>query len=230
MKISKRVRVLATIAGSGIVVASSGACGVDSTAPDAPSAAPQERVSSFVPSQASKTLSGLPTGAYTITFNPAVDQHLVLGPNRLDIPANAVCRLGSSGYGAEYWDRPCTPETKTVTLTVTVTNGGTDQSSVDFLPALRFNPLKNVTLNFYVPSVTKSDVRNWVILYCPSSTSGTSGSGSGGSGSGGGKKCVNEALADHDLNTFVDHDNSVLFRRIKHFSVYRVDAGYLATE
>jgi hypothetical protein len=112
-----------------------------------------------------------------------------------------------------------------------VTGAGTDTASVDFQPALRFNPDKVVTLNFFVASVTKAAARNWNILYCPGGQSGTSGNGSGGAGSGGGKKCVNEALTDHDLSTHSDYTNSSLFRRIKHFSVYQVqDTGYLVTD
>ncbi|MDB4881409.1 MAG: hypothetical protein JWL95_175 [Gemmatimonadetes bacterium] len=217
MKISKRVRVLAAIVGSGIVVASS-ACGVESTAPTkAPSEATPERVSQFVPTEASKALIGVADGVYVATFNPGADQRFALGPNRLEIPANAVCKLGTSGYGPEYWDRPCSPETKPVTLRVIVKNANSDNPSVDFLPAMRFNPKTNVSLYFYVPRVSKAAAKNWVISYCPSS-----GSGSG--------KCVNEAQADEDLKTYIDYGASVLFRRIKHFSEYRVDGGYLATE
>jgi hypothetical protein len=42
---------------------------------------------------------------------------------------------------------------------------------------------------------------------------------------------VNEALTDRDLQTYVDYNASVLFRRLKHFSRYQVDdQGYLAGE
>jgi hypothetical protein len=236
MKITKRVRVLAAVLGSGIVVASS-ACSVDTGAPTtAPFASTQQLAPSFARGSGSTSTSGGATSgavanAMSVTFDPAVDQHFALGPNRIDIPANAVCEIGKSGYGPTYWNLPCNPETKAVTLTITVTAAGTDTASVDFLPAMRFNPDKVVTLNFFVSSLTKAAVRNWDILYCSSSTSGTSGSGSGGSGSGAGKKCVNEALTDHDLSTHADYTTSSLFRRIKHFSVYQVlDSGYLVTE
>lgn len=81
-------------------------------------------------------------------------------------------------------------------------------------------------LTLSAPNVSVQDAKNWVILYCPSSTSTTSGSGSGGSGSGkDGNKCVNESLTDRDLQTFIDYDAKQLFRRIKHFSLYRVSDG-----
>jgi hypothetical protein len=43
---------------------------------------------------------------------------------------------------------------------------------------------------------------------------------------------VNEALTDPDLKTYVDYNASVLFRRLKHFSVYRVDSsgGWIGSE
>jgi hypothetical protein len=218
MKITKRVRVLAAVMGSGIVVASS-ACGVDSTSPTkAPVEATPEQVSRFVPTQASKALIGVTDGVYTVTFNPALDQHFALGPNRLDIPANAVCNLATSGYGPAYWNRACTPETGPVTLTVTVKNASSAQPSVDFMPAMRFNPQTKVSLYFYVPNVTRADASSWIISYCPTVAAGVT------------QRCIDESINDLDLTTYVDYSASVLFRRIKHFSGYKVDGGYLVTE
>lgn len=221
MKITKRVRVLAAIVGSGIVVASS-ACNVDSTAPTpvpSNSSATTEARSSFIPTAANRELVGVPDGVYTVTFNPAADQVFALGPNRLEIPANAVCNLTTSGYGAAYWDRSCTPETKPVTLIVTVKDAKSNNPQVDFQPAMRFNPDKKVSIFFYVRDVSKKKAKDWTILYCPILTK--SGKDSNG--------CVNEAQADLDLRSYVDFKASVLFRRIKHFSAYKVsdDSGYV---
>jgi hypothetical protein len=233
MKTSKRFRILAVLLGGGIVVASS-ACNVDSldksTAPSASSqSTTAERPSSFVPTAAQKTLIGVTDGTYRVTFNPQQDQAFSLGPNRLEIPANAVCALGTSSYGAAFWNAPCTPETSPVQFTVTVKNAASDNPSVDFSPAMRFNPAKVVTVYFYVPNVSQSDAKNWVITYCPNS-SGSSSSWGSTSGSNSGK-CVNEAQTDPDLRTYVDYNASVLFRRLKHFSRYEVDdAGWLGNE
>jgi len=232
MKTSKGFRILAVLLGGGIVVASS-ACNVDSL-DKAPSSASRattpERTSPFVPTAAQKALIGVTDGTYKVTFDPKQDQVLSLGPNHLDIPAFAVCKLGLSSYGPAFWNAPCTPETGPVNLTVTVKNAASDNPSVDFQPAMRFNPSKVVQLFFYVPNVSQTDAKNWVITYCPNAGSGsisTSSSGSGSSSSGG---CVNEALTDTDLQTFVDYNASVLFRRLKHFSRYQVDdSGYLGS-
>ncbi|MBW8769969.1 MAG: hypothetical protein JF589_09450 [Gemmatimonadetes bacterium] len=239
MKTSKRFRILALLLGGGIVVASS-ACGVDaldkSTAPSSAShATTPVRTSPFVPTAAQKALIGVTDGTYRVTFDPQQNQVFSLGPNRLEIPANAVCKLGSSSYGPAFWNSPCSPETGAVQLTVTVRNASSDHPSVDFSPAMRFNPQTNVQLFIYVPNVNQTDARNWIIEYCANGGSGSSsvsGSSSGsGSTSGWSGQCVNEALIDPDLRTYVDYRASVLFRRLKHFSRYQVDgSGYINAE
>jgi hypothetical protein len=222
MKLLKRFRIAALLLGGGIVVASS-ACSVDSleksTAPASSTrVTTAERTSTFAPTAAQKALIGVTDGTYRVTFNPQQSQVFSLGPNRLEIPANAVCDMGTSGYGSSFWNLPCTPETRPITLTVTVKDASSDKPSVDFQPAMRFNPQTVVSIYFYVPRVTREDARNWVITYCPNS-----GSGSG--------KCVNEAQADPDLRTYIDYDNNILFRRLKHFSRFAVDdGGWLATD
>ena len=235
MKFSKRFRIVALVLCGGVVVASS-ACSVDSKT-IAPSSASQVttavRTSPFVPTAAQKALIGVTDGTYKVTFDPKQDQVFSLGPNRLEIPAWAVCKLGTTSYGPDFWNAPCTPQTTPVQLTITVKNSASDKPSVDFQPAMRFAPQKVVSLYFYVPNVSQQDATNWVITYCPNAGSGStslssSNSGSGSTGTSGG--CVNEALTDPDLQTFVDYDANMLFRRLKHFSRYQVDAGYVAGE
>jgi len=223
MKLSKkRFRIAALLLGGGIVVASS-ACSVDSleksTAPAASRVTTAERPSSFAPTAAQKALIGVTDGTYRVTFNPQQNQVFSLGPNRLEIPANAVCNMGTSGYGSSFWELPCAPETRPVTLTVTVKDASSDHPSVDFQPAMRFNPQTVVSIYFYVPRVTREDAKNWVITYCPNS-----GPGSG--------KCVNEADTDPALRTFIDYDKNILFRRLKHFSRFAVEdgAGYTVSD
>ena len=240
MSMSKQFRIAAAILVGGIVVASS-ACSVDSLdQTTAPQAFKPTLSASRGPSQtspASLAGSSLPDmskdGTYNVNIDPAVANTLVMAGNTLEIPASSVCAIGSSGYGPTLWDAPCTAETRTVQLTITVNSSGSG-ASIDFNPALRFNPLSKVVLTLSAPNVSVQDAKNWVILYCPSSTSTTSGSGSGGSGGGkDGNKCVNESLTDKDLQTFINYDARQLFRRIKHFSRYSVSdglSGYLIGE
>jgi len=233
MSMSKQFRIAAAILVGGIVVASS-ACSVDSldqtTAPQAfrPTLSASRGPSSTSPS--SLAGSSVPDmsrdGTYNVNIDPTVANTLVMAGNTLEIPASSVCAIGSSGYGPTLWDAPCAPETRLVQLTITVNSTSGQGATIDFSPALRFNPLSKVVLTLSAPNVSVQDAKNWVILYCPSSTSTTSGSGSGGSGSGkDGNKCVNESLTDRDLQTFIDYDAKQLFRRIKHFSLYRVSDG-----
>ena len=182
-----------------------GACSGELTAPAAAPTRALEASSMFVPSASAKALIGVADGTYSFTFDPSDDQSLALGPNRLDIPANAVCDLLTSGYGAAYWDRSCTPHSQPVTLTVIIKNAATSAPSVDFFPAMRFNPTKNVQLFMYAPHVSRTDAKNWLMFYCPDS--GT---------------CVDESRADRALATYIDRSASVLFRRVKHFSGYTV--------
>jgi hypothetical protein len=234
MNFSKRFRILAIVLCGGIVVASS-ACSVDSldkaTSPSSASRATTPvRTSPFAPTAAQKALIGVTDGTYRVTFDPQQNQVFSLGPNRLEIPANAVCALGTTSYGPAFWNSPCAPQTSPVQLTVTIKNASSDHPSVEFQPAMRFNPQTNVSLYIYVPNVSPTDAKNWVITYCPNSGSGSLSTSSSGSGSGSTSgstsgKCVNEALTDSDLQTYIDYNASVLFRRLKHFSVYQVDAG-----
>ena len=238
MKMSRQFRIAAMLLVGGIVVASS-ACSVDSldqtTAPK--SSLKPTLSASRGPGSGGFGLagSGMPDmsrdGTYNVNLNPAVTNTLVMGANTLVIPAGSVCAVGVSSYGPEFWNTPCVPETRTVQLTISVSSSGPG-ASIDFNPALRFNPLNTVVLSLSAPNVSVRDSKNWVILYCANATSTTSGNGSGGSGSGkDGDKCINESLTDKDLQTFIDYDAKQLFRRIKHFSRYAVfDGGYTVAE
>ena len=242
MSVSKQFRIAAALLVGGIVVASS-ACSVDSleqaTAPRSltPALSASRGPGSGSASPSGFAGSSIPDmsrdGTYNVTVDPTVANTLVMAGNTLDIPASSVCAIGTSGYGPTLWDAPCAPEARAVQLTVTVNSTSGSGAAIDFNPALRFNPLSKVVLTLSAPNVSVQDAKNWVILYCPSTTSTTSGSGSGGSGGGkDGNKCVNESLTDKDLQTFINYDAKQLFRRIKHFSRYAVSdgAGYLLGE
>ena len=173
--------------------------------------APQQQVSAkstpsmFVPTAAAKELIGVVDGTYTFTVDPTKDQSLNLGPNHLDIPAYGICDLRFSGYGPTFWNRSCQPQVQPLLLTAIVRNSASDHPSIDFYPAMRFNPYKTVQLYMYAPNVSINDAINWKMLYCPDL---------GG--------CYDESLTDASLVTKIDYTNNVLFRRVKHFSGYTV--------
>ncbi|CAN5564776.1 hypothetical protein BH09GEM1_BH09GEM1_44630 [soil metagenome] len=200
MKAPTHVRRLAILMGVLVL----GACSADVTAPAA-KVAPISTQSMFVPSAAAKALIGVVDGTYSVTVDPTRDQSFNLGPNHLDIPAFGICNLAWSGYGPQFWDRSCSPQTSPIVLTVIIKNASSDHPSIDFSPAMRFNPNKTVQLFMYAPNVSVNDAKNWQMLYCPDFGS-----------------CFNESLYDSSLQTRIDYSNNVLFRRVKHFSGYTV--------
>lgn len=173
-------------------------------APPTPPAAVQA-TSTFAPSGISKALIGVVDGTYSVTFDPSRDQSFNLGPNHLDIPANSVCNLVTSGYGSAYWNKPCRAEKLPITLVITIKGASSDHPAIQFAPAMRFNPTKNVQLYMYAPHVSITDQRNWLMTYCPDTG-----------------KCIDESLTDSSLQTYIDYSANVLFRRVKHFSGYTV--------
>ena len=172
------------------------ACAGDVTS--APQATPH-------PQDASKALVGVVDGVYTFTVDTHADQVLAAGPNSLTIPANGICALGTSTYGPSYWDAPCTPETRPVTITAIVRNASTDHPSIEFEPALRFNPATVVTLQLFVSdAATLSNMA--VVKYCGVFA----------------PTCLDESLTDPSVKTTLDKAASSVTRRIKHFSGYVV--------
>ena len=196
----KPVSLLALVVASSFTLVG---CAGDSTAPAVRTVTSQAATSSFSPTEASRSLLGLADGTTSYTFDPTKDQSFALGPNHLDMPANSVCSLASSGYGHGKWKHNCQPETSPVTITVTVTDAATDHPRVDFEPAMRFNPHTKVMLSMYVPSASASD-KTWALLYCNTTI------------------CEDESQRDADLDTKVDKNSQVIFRRIRHFSGYVV--------
>ena len=173
------------------------ACAGDATAPHADS-----NGSSFAPGSASHALVGATDGRYTFTIDPSEDQTLEIGPNHLDIPAKAICRIDDTPYGPEFWDDKCKPETELVTITAVVKNATSSHPRIDFEPALRFAPGKKVML--YMTLDKKAKRSEWSdIFYCPTDTK---------------LGCIDESAQDRSLETIVRGDE--VFRRIKHFSGY----------
>jgi hypothetical protein len=205
MMARSRIFTLATLAAAVLLAG----CSSEVTAPSAAKSISQQRSSPFAPTDAQKALIGISDGTYSLRFNPTQDNSFTLGANNLSLPANAVCKLdGTSGYGAEYWNQSCVPETDSVTISVVITDAATDHPRLDFYPAMRFNPATNVSLYIYAPVGLDAFMKSWVMRYCDATGS-----------------CRNEALTDPDLATYADLNTQMVFRRIKHFSGY-VIAGY----
>jgi hypothetical protein len=175
-------------------------CAGDSIAPSKVQTS-QVRTSPFVPTAAQKALVGVADGVYEFQIDPTKNETLALGASRLEIPADAVCDIDASTYGPEHWDSSCARQQQKFTITAVVRNAATDHPSVDFEPALRFNPDKNVNLYLYVTDQATLDASR-VVEYCNA------------------EGCVDESIADPSVASSVDLENRVVFRRVKHFSGY----------
>jgi hypothetical protein len=194
---------LLALATAGLMLAG---CAGEATAPAAQQKASvsQLRTSPFVPTAAEKALVGVVDGTYTFTVDAQQDQAVHLGPNYLSLPANSICDIATSSYGIGHWGESCTPQEGTVTITAIVRNAATDHPSIDFYPAMRFDPAKSVNLYIYVPTGMDDFQKNWIMKYCAD----------------GALVCVDEAQSDAELASYADLTNKMVFRRIKHFSGY----------
>lgn len=196
------VPLLTTVATASLLLAG---CAGDATSPNATQTKSLSalRTSPFVPTGAQRALVGVSDGTYTFQIDPTQAQSLQFGASHLDIPANAVCDLATSSYGVGTWNDACSAQTDTFTITAVVKDAATDHPSVEFSPALRFNPQSNVNLYLYVTDQATLN-NSKVLKYCNETG------------------CVDESLTDPDLVSNVDSVNNVVFRRIKHFSGYVV--------
>jgi hypothetical protein len=200
-----RVSTLTALALSAMLLAG---CAGESIAP-AKVQTSQVQASPFVPTSAQKALVGVSDGSYQFEVDPTQNENLQLGASRLEIPANAVCDLDESTYGADFWNDDCALQTEPFMVTAVVRNAATDHPSVDFEPALRFSPDKQVELYLYVTDQATLDAAR-VVKYCNADG------------------CVDESINDSSVASKVDLENRVVFRRIKHFSgfiILRSDDG-----
>jgi hypothetical protein len=153
-----------------------------------------------------KVLAPGETEVYVFTILPGEANELSMGTPVLEMPAWSVCAAGS-GYGTGTWDKPCTAETKPVTITATVI-GTSTYPRVDFEPAMRFNPASgDVQLFMFARHASSDAASKFSILYC----SGVSQT-----------HCDDEAKHDPTLVTQFSKRGNEVFRRIRHFSGYVV--------
>jgi hypothetical protein len=237
MKMSKQFRIVATVLLGGIVVASS-ACSVDGITPTstertlAPTAQPNFAAGSgYAVAEKAAANASITDGKYAFTIDPRVDQVISLGKNRVVLPANSVCAIGVSGYGPTMWDKGCNSQRKPFTLTVTVAGSGTENAGIDFQPAMRFSPQERPVMMYLdVPGLSEATPYDWTIFYCPT-PSGQPGARLGTNLMRADPTCVDESLTDSSLRVVPDYQNSLLARRLKHFSVYQLfRSGYVVGE
>jgi hypothetical protein len=142
------------------------------------------------------------------TFRVDNSQGIVqrLGDHVIYIPAGAVCNPLLSTYGSTEWDKPCTKLSGSILITATLMRDNYNRPYVDFQPALRFSPDKQVMLylrNGRAPQATTLNT-----LYCNNLG-----------------YCVDESLGDPSLAPFRVGKTSIIGRRVKHFSGYTIGYG-----
>jgi hypothetical protein len=126
-----------------------------------------------------------------------------LGAHLISIPAGAICDILTSGYGSASWDNDCQPLRGSVVITATLLQDSDAQPYIDFQPAMRFAPNKEVML--FLRQGRNSDKRVLSVKYCNALA-----------------YCFDEALTDASVKPFRIGATPIIARRIKHFSGYMV--------
>jgi hypothetical protein len=125
-----------------------------------------------------------------------------IGNHLLSIPANAICEL-TSGYGPTSWNAPCQPLRGSIVITARVLQDADGQPYVDFQPAMRFAPNKDVML--FMREGRSNGKKQLTVKYCNDLG-----------------HCIDESLTDASLRWFRVGQTPIIGRRIKHFSGYVV--------
>lgn len=129
-----------------------------------------------------------------------------IGNHLISMPAGAICDPATSTYGASEWDKECTPLAGSIVITATIFEDDDGMPYVDFQPAMRFAPDKEVML--FVRQGKNSAKKKLYMSYCNSVG-----------------YCYDESSLDPSLKPFRVGNTPVLGRRVKHFSGYYVGSG-----
>ena len=159
--------------------------------------------------------SGSNSFQYSFNIWPRGGTYLI-GEYLLFVPSHAVCDPVSSTYGPGTWDTPCSPATRPIHVTVTVSAvGGRDY--VDFSPHLRFVPSNDpsqwVTISTWrIASIGgHGDLRRFSILFADAP----------------GGSLVDESVGDPTLATHINVGTGFVWRRVKHFTGYNIHSGLI---
>ena len=181
------------------------ACGEAPVSPTAPAVENGPRFGISIDNMA----SDLSSADFTVTSTGGVFR---MGPHAIYIPSQSICDPAFASYGVGEWDKPCQVTTAPVRIHAQLrTVGGYE--FVEFSPSLRFAPSKWVMIYMHAGALQFDPTRKLNILWSPFD----------------GARAIDESLTDPSLQTRTLPTIGILYRRIKHFSVYQVSAG-LATD
>jgi len=146
----------------------------------------------------------------TFVYDPAVPATYSLpGQHRISFSLGAVCDPATSSHGVTEWDQPCQPLLTPITITAVSSLTPQGHPRVDFSPALRFVPGREVTL--YLRDAEAALDASAVIQWCDDAG-----------------QCVDEGAVQASEETRRDAALGIVFRAIKHFSGYLISAGRTA--
>jgi hypothetical protein len=147
---------------------------------------------------------GKEAGARTFTIWPGFPVFEKFGEHTLYIPANVVCAPETSGYGTEYWDKPCVRAKvpiEVVATWATVNN----KPVISFSRDLRFAPSNQerdwVSLSLRDTKGIDPD-RYYTILWFDKKAG----------------HWVDESATDPSLKAQTNQSGNLVTRRLKHFS------------
>jgi hypothetical protein len=132
-----------------------------------------------------------------------------MGKHAIYFPPRVICDPATSGYGREFWDKPCEVLRGQVAIHAELRQQD-GREWVDFSPELRFRPSLLPYEWVWIYMRTDAAVSNPLLSILWSPAIGVPG--------------IDESLEDPTLRTFVN-PSGYAYRRIKHFSGYNVTAG-----
>lgn len=180
-----------------VTIGMAGACAESTVAPSETPA-----VAAFQAPAAYSKSAGVQV--FRVNNNEGITQRL--GNHIINIPAGAICDPAKSSYGSTEWNKSCTALRGSIVITATLLYDNENHPYVDFQPALRFAPSKEVML--FLRNGKSSQATELVMEYCNNLG-----------------YCVDESLADASLRPFRVGRTSMIGRRVKHFSGYSVTVG-----
>ena len=194
ISLQRSIRSITLLAAAAIAL---GAC-AESTAPDASGPSFKVTVDHMAPDSMSAVFTVDRSGG---TFT--------LGKHSIYFPGNAICDPKTSTYGIGTWDDRCKVLRQPITITAEIRKVD-GKEWVDFSPALRFVPSKEVYIWMYTDQqISGTQPKDLNILWAPHF----------------GAEGIDESLDDPTLVTQALPQHNIVYRRIKHFSGYMVASG-----
>jgi len=174
---------------------------------NAPAAAPVKAPRAAISAAVAGPVS--PADTQLVTFEVGPEGGVfALGRHWISFPANSVCDMSQTQYGEGEWNNLCPIAQGPVTIHARVWADSDGTPHVDFAEHLRFDPTKQVILHITF-DYREGDVTPDILWQKSAEDS-----------------AVDEGDVDPALVTR-EGDSWMVYRRVKHFSGYVINTGYL---